>query len=114
MSTATTAVVEIGDLISSRPDFRGGAPCIAGTGIKVMRIAGWYKLGLSAEEISTQFGLTLAQAYAALAYYHANSQAIDAELEAEAQEYDRLAKEHGRNRREAVRREGNEDLILHR
>jgi uncharacterized protein (DUF433 family) len=29
MSTATTtAVVEIGELISSRPDFRGGAPCI--------------------------------------------------------------------------------------
>ncbi|MDX2029258.1 MAG: DUF433 domain-containing protein [Blastocatellia bacterium] len=90
MSTATTAVVEIGDLISSRPDFRGGAPCIAGTGITVMRIAGWYRLGMIAEEISRRFGLTLAQVYAALAYYHANQIAIDAALDAEAAEYDRL------------------------
>ncbi|MFN0085544.1 MAG: DUF433 domain-containing protein [Blastocatellia bacterium] len=103
MSTAT--VVDIGGLISARPDFRGGRPCVAGTGITVMRVAGWYKLGLTAEEISNEIGLTLAQVYAALAYYHANQQAIDADLDVEAMEYDRLAKEHGRNRQEAAHRE---------
>jgi uncharacterized protein (DUF433 family) len=56
-----------------------------------MRIAGWYKLGLSAEEIAEQVGLSLTQVYAALTYYHANRVAIDADLDAEADLYDRLA-----------------------
>jgi hypothetical protein len=33
----------------------------------------------------------LAQIHAALAYYHANQQAIDSDLDSEASEYDRLA-----------------------
>jgi len=41
----------------------------------------------------------LAQVYAALAYYHANRQAIEADLEAEANLYDKLAEEHRLNRR---------------
>lgn len=60
---------------------RAGRPKIAGTGVTVMRIACWYKRGLSPEEIATQYGhLSLAQVHAVLAYYHANPDEIEADL----------------------------------
>ena len=54
---------------------------VAGTSVSVQRIAGWYKLGLSPEEIAENFGhLSLAQVHPALAYYHSNREEIDAYL----------------------------------
>lgn len=84
-------VVDIGALITPSADSGGGRPRVVGTGMTVVRIAGWYKLGLSAEEIAEQVGLSLTQVYAALTYYHANRVAIDADLDSEADLYDRLA-----------------------
>ncbi len=76
-----TSAVEIGSLIDRDPAIRAGWPKIAGTGVTVMRVAGWYKMGLSPEEIATQYGhLSLAQVHAALAYYHANPDEIEADL----------------------------------
>ena len=76
-----TASVDIGTLIMRSPEIRGGRPRISGTGVTVQRIVGWYKLGLSPEEIADQFGhLSLAQVHAALAYYHANRQEIEAAI----------------------------------
>src|SRR5438552_18454034 len=76
--------VEIGSLIARTPEVRGGRPRIAGTGVTVRRIVGWYKLGLSPEEITREIPhLTLAQVHAALAYYHANRQEIEADIAAE-------------------------------
>lgn len=92
----TAVITDIGELITSSPEIRGGRPRIAGTGITVMRIAGWHRLGFIPEEIARKTDLSLAQIHAALAYYHANQQAIDAELDDEAALYDRLAAEHGR------------------
>lgn len=86
---SVTTEMDIGTLITSSPEMRGGRPRIAGTGITVMRVAGWSKLGFTPEEISRKTDLSLAQIYAALAFYHANRQAIDADLDAEAAEYDR-------------------------
>jgi uncharacterized protein (DUF433 family) len=86
--------VDIGTMITSSPEIRGGRPRVAGTGMTVMRIAGWYKLGFTPEEISRKIELSLAQIYAALAYYHANREVIDADLDAEAAEYDRVSMEH--------------------
>ena len=75
------AAVEIGSLIDRDPEIRAGRPKIAGTGVTVMRIAGWYKTGLTPEEIATQYGhLSLAQVHAALAYYHANADEIERDL----------------------------------
>ena len=69
-------------LIDSNADIRNGSPCIAGTAITVHRIAIWYQLGHSAEEIARQYPhISLEGVYAALAYYHANRQAIDADFE---------------------------------
>ena len=58
-----------------------------------MRIAGWYKQGWIPEEIARRLELNLAQVHAALAYYHANENEIEADLAAEAAEYDRLQQE---------------------
>ncbi|MCI0395726.1 MAG: DUF433 domain-containing protein [Chloroflexi bacterium] len=92
MSTTTN----IGTLITTSPDIRGGRPCIAGTGVTVQRIVGWYKLGESPETIAEDiYGhLTLAQVYAALAYYHANREAMDAQIAADEAEAERLEREH--------------------
>jgi uncharacterized protein (DUF433 family) len=94
MNLATTTV-DIGTLIVQTPDIRGGRPRIAGTGVTVQRIVGWYKLGLSPEEIAAEFGhLTLAQVHAALAYYHANREAVDAAIAADQAEAAHLARQH--------------------
>jgi uncharacterized protein (DUF433 family) len=96
---ATTSSVDIGKLITRRSGVHGGHPCVAGTGVSVMRIAGWYKQGWIPEEIARRVELTLAQVHAALAYYHANQEQIEAELASEASEYERLAKVTGQKKR---------------
>ena len=91
----TTATVDIGALITRTADIRKGRLCVAGTGVTVQRIVGWYKLGLDPEEIVSRVGhLTLAQVHAALAYYHANRDEIEAAIVAEEVEADRLERRH--------------------
>jgi uncharacterized protein (DUF433 family) len=88
-------LTDIGTLIAQTPGICGGRPRIAGTGVSVRRIAGWYKMGFSPEEIADQYGhLNLAQVHAALAYYHANRDEVEAELAEEEAEYDRLVASH--------------------
>jgi len=88
------ATVDIGTLIVRSPEVRAGRPRIAGTGVTVRRVVGWYKLGLSAEEIADRIGhLSLAQVHAALTYYHANREEIEADIAAEEVEADRLERE---------------------
>lgn len=78
------AGVEIGTLIDRDPGIRGGRPKISGTGLTVRRIVGWYKMGMSPEEIALEYPhLTLAQVHAALAYYHANRDEIEADTSQE-------------------------------
>ena len=74
-------ITDLGALITRTPDIRGGQPRITGTGVSVRRIVVWYQLGLRPEEIAERIGhLTLAQIYAALAYYHLNRDEIEADL----------------------------------
>lgn len=95
-------VIDIGTLIVQTPEIRGGRPCIAGTGVTVRRIVGWSKLGLSPEEIADRIGhLSLAQVYAALTYYHANREEIEADIAAEEAEAERLEREHFLSRKVA-------------
>lgn len=82
--------IDIGSLIVRTPEIRGGRPRIAGTGVTVRRVVGWYKLGLSPEEIANRIGhVSLAHIYAALTYYHANREEIDADIAAEEAEAER-------------------------
>jgi len=65
-----TPTVDIGTLIIRSADVRGGRPRVAGTGVTVQRIVGWYQLGLSPEEIAERIGHpSLDQVHAVLAYY---------------------------------------------
>jgi len=86
-----SSVAEIGDLISRNDGIRGGRPIIAGTGVTVKRIVGWYQLGLSPEDIASEIPhLNLAQIYGALTYYHANREEIENDLELDRAEAERL------------------------
>ena len=89
MSTA----VDIGTLIVRTADVLGGRPRIAGTRISVATVTMLQRQGVSPESIaSEQYPyLSLAQVYAALAYYHANRRAIEDEIDAADREYEALA-----------------------
>ncbi|MDF5726921.1 MAG: DUF433 domain-containing protein [Rhizonema sp. PD38] len=88
-------LIDIGQLIEVAPDHHSGRPVIAGTGTSVRQIVALYRQGYGADEIVMDKSyLTLAQVHAALAYYYANQSLIDADLDAEAQEYDRLVTLH--------------------
>jgi uncharacterized protein (DUF433 family) len=70
--------------IEVTPGICGGRPRIAGHRITVQDIALWHeRLGLSADEISDEYGLSLADIYAALAYYHEHRGEIDAAIHAD-------------------------------
>jgi uncharacterized protein (DUF433 family) len=89
------SAIDIGTLIVRDPALRGGRPRIAGTGVTVRRVVGWYRLGLNPEEIADRFGhLSLAQVHAALAYYHANREEIEADIQADEAEADAIESAH--------------------
>ena len=86
--------IDIGSLIVRTPEIRSGRPRIAGTGVSVRRIAVLSSLGMSPEEIVDDFGhLSLAQVYAALAYYHANRPEIDCDVAREEAEAEALMRQ---------------------
>lgn len=88
-------VIDIGSLIARSPDIRGGRPRIVGTGVTVQRLICWYKLGLSPEEIQREIPhLSLAQIYAALTYYHANTQEIETAIAQDDAEANQLEAAH--------------------
>lgn len=90
-----TTTIDIGTLIIRTPETCGGRPRIAGTRMPVQSIALDYKAGMSPEEIAAEFPhLTLAQIYAALAYYHANKDEIEADIVAYSEECKRLEAEY--------------------
>jgi uncharacterized protein (DUF433 family) len=56
----------------------GGKPRIAGHRLTVEAIVLWHeRMGKSADEIAAEYGLTLADVYAALAYYFDHRSEID-------------------------------------
>jgi len=80
--------VELDSMLTHSPDVRHDRVRIAGTGITVHRIAVLSNLGHGPEEIVRKYKhLTLAGVHAALAYYHANRERIDAEIAADLQQY---------------------------
>jgi uncharacterized protein (DUF433 family) len=90
-----SVTIDIGTLIATHPGIHNGCPIVAGTGVTVRRIAIDYKMGMSPEEIAKEIPhLTLAQIYAALAYYHANKEAIESDIAAQEAEAERLEAEH--------------------
>lgn len=66
------------NLITADPSVRGGRPVIAGTSIRVADIVA-AKLfhNRTPDDLALDYGLTLAQVYAALAYYYEHKAEID-------------------------------------
>lgn len=70
--------------IEITPGVAGGKLRIAGRRITVQDIVIWHeRLGLSADEIASGHDLTLAEVYAALAYYYDHREAIDQAIRAD-------------------------------
>jgi len=64
--------------IETTPGVTGAKPRIAGHRIAVQDIVIWHeRLGLNADEIATEYDLSLSDVYAALAYYYDHREAID-------------------------------------
>lgn len=75
MSRTTTPRIE------TTPGVRGGKPRIAGTRICVCDVVIWTEQGRSPEEIVTDFPqLSLADVYAALAFYHEHREVVDRQI----------------------------------
>ena len=92
--------VDIGTLIVRTPGTLGGRPRIDGTRIGVHAIALMVAHGVGPEELASEAYwpyLSLAQVYAALAYYDAHKEEIDEGIRAEGELYERLAAEASRN-----------------
>lgn len=70
--------------IEITPGVAGGKPRIAGHRITVQNIVLWHeRMGMSADEIATEYGLTLADVFAALTYYYDNRAEIDDSIRAD-------------------------------
>jgi len=93
------SAVDIGTLIVRTPGIVGGRPRIDGTRILVALIAQDIAHGATPEQIVTDFydHLNLTQVYAAMAFYHANREEIDADIAEENRLYDEMAEEARRN-----------------
>lgn len=70
----------VSSAIDAQESRRGGKPCIAGTRTRVQDVYIWHEIeGMSPDEIVYQYPeLALSQVYAALAYYFAHPQEIQA------------------------------------
>jgi len=69
--------------IEITPGIAGGKPRVAGHRITVQDIAIWHeRLGCSVDEIATEYSLSLAEVYAALAYYFDHRVEIDRSIAA--------------------------------
>jgi uncharacterized protein (DUF433 family) len=74
----------VSDHIEITPGVVGGKPRITGHRITVQDVVVWHeRLGLSADEIATEYGLSLADVYAALAYYYDHREQIDQAIRAD-------------------------------
>jgi len=67
--------------IGSDPEIADGKPIIVGTRITVRCIAGYYQMGMNADEILTTLShLTPSQVHSALAYYFDHQEEVDTDL----------------------------------
>lgn len=87
--------VDIGTFIVRTPGTCGGRPRITGTRVTVRNIVTEIKMDSTPEKIVEESNrLSLAQVHAALAYYYANREELDAAFAQEEAEEDRLEQEY--------------------
>jgi uncharacterized protein (DUF433 family) len=77
-----STMIEIGSLIESVPDVYGGRPCLARSGFPIIQLVADYQAGMRAADFLEAYThIDEESIYAGLAYYLANKEALDAELE---------------------------------
>ena len=87
--------VESINLITRKPDVRGGRPCIIGTGLKVSDIVmAMVYHHQTPDQMAVSYGVTLAQVHAALAYYYLNKEEIDTDIRNQIKKARELRDEH--------------------
>lgn len=73
--------IESINLISVNPDIRGGQPCIAGTGLRVIDVAiAQVFHQRTPGEIASDYDISLAAVHAALSYYYQHKEQLDEEI----------------------------------
>jgi uncharacterized protein (DUF433 family) len=81
MGGSSLATKTLDQHIELSPGIAGGKPRVAGHRITVHDIAIWHeRLGKSADEIASDYALTLADVHAALAYYFDHRSDIDRDI----------------------------------
>ncbi len=69
------------NLITTNPKVRNGRPCLAGTGLEVSVLAIARIIhNRTPEQIATDYDISLAEVHAALSYYYAHKDDIDASI----------------------------------
>lgn len=82
------------DTIISDPKIRGGQPIVAGSGVRVSDlVASHIYRKSSPEELAVNYALDMGQVYAALAYYYQHKAEMDAQMDEEEKEAERLIAE---------------------
>lgn len=80
MSATIPAAVEK-QHVTRTPGVCGGKPCVAGTRIRVWDVVELTELGKAPDDIIAMFPhITIADVYAALAYYHDHREEIDQQV----------------------------------
>ena len=80
--------------IEITPGVSGGKPRIAGRRITVQNIVIWHeRMGMSVDEISSEYDLPLAAVYAALAYYFDHREEIDRRIKEDAEFVEELSQQ---------------------
>jgi uncharacterized protein (DUF433 family) len=77
-------IVQSIDCIVKNPDVRGGRPHIVGTTLRVTDLVMAHLFHQrTADEIASDYELSLAQVYAALAYYYEHKAELDEDIRAQ-------------------------------
>ena len=79
-----TAAKTVYPHITTDPGVCHGRPCIAGTRVRVMDVVAAHEQGISPEDLQDYFAtrrLTLAEIYAALAYYDDHRSEVEGDFE---------------------------------
>jgi len=77
-----SAIKTLNEHIEITPGTCGGRPRIAGHRITVENVAIWHeRMGMSVEEIASEYSLSLADVYAALTYYCDHREEVDRSVE---------------------------------
>ena len=80
---AERTVLRLGQHVVSDPEICGGSPTVLGTRVPVRVITGWWKAGMTLDEIMDGYPhLRPEQVTAALTYYFENREEIEREIEA--------------------------------